>query len=74
MTSPFSKDYKPQIDTASMVRETKISQIRTESRQRGLESSDPDVRRRATGTLGGLSANGVGHTFMKDKGGKKCKG
>lgn len=73
MSNPFSKDYKSQIDTVAISRDAKTSRIRTQSRQKGLTSDDPDVRRRSTGTLGGLSSKGLSPVFKKDAGSKKCK-
>ena len=55
-TNPFSPDYKPQIDLKDIVRDGRISQIRTQQRREGLASDDPERRRTASGTIEGMGA------------------
>lgn len=75
MSNPFSKDYKPQVKAEEISREAKTSRLRTEGRQKSLMSEDPEIRRRATGSMGALSNKGVSSEFKKPQtGSKKCKG
>lgn len=55
MTSPFSKDYKPQIDTADIARYTRLSRQTSKARNERLTHPDPLVREAARGTIPGLS-------------------
>ena len=55
-THPFSPDYKSQIDLKDIVRDGRISQIRTQPRREGLASDDPARRRPASGTIEGMGA------------------
>lgn len=72
MTSPFDRNYKPQIDVAEIQKEVKISQAATLKRARRLKSEDPDVVRSATGCLGDLSNKGLSPEYIKgrQKGGR----
>lgn len=55
-THPFSPDYKSQIDLKDIIRDGRISQIRTQQRRDGLASDDPERRRTASGTIEGMGA------------------
>ena len=55
MSNPFSKDYKPQIDTADIARSTRQSRQTSKSRNDRLMHPDPLVREAARGTIPGLS-------------------
>lgn len=57
MSSPFSKDYKAQIDSTVLARETSASTRASSRRARLLQSPDPVVRAQALGNLGPLSGN-----------------
>lgn len=65
MTNPFSRDYKPAAlseEALALDRKArKISTIRSNARQAGLASDDPEVRKKAIGTLPGapLSKRGA---------------
>ena len=54
MTSPFSKDFKPSLDTAAVSKEAAISERNSAKRQAALRSDDPAVRARATGRIAGM--------------------
>lgn len=50
--NPFSPHYKPQIDLGKDAVERKISATRSRQRAEGMASDDPEVRKKASGTLG----------------------
>lgn len=56
MTSPFDKNYKPVIDMTADIKGSKISKMRTDRRQKAMQSPDPQVRMAARGDLGDLSS------------------
>lgn len=59
--NPFSKDYKPQIDTSDITRERKVVEARKASMEARRKSDDPAVRRQAEGTILGLSKRADQH-------------
>lgn len=63
--SPFSKDYKPQINAEQMTREAKISRNATTSRAKNMESPDLLTRVAAKGYLGELS-HSTNHKLAKN--------
>lgn len=48
----FSPNYKPQINWGDDAKERKISATRSRQRAEGMASDDPEVRKKASGTLG----------------------
>lgn len=55
MSSPFSKDYKAQIDLTDLTKERQASEVRTAQRKKLLKSEDAKVRDAALGNIGKLS-------------------
>jgi len=55
MTSPFSPNYRPQIDLTDVRRDKQISSSRSKQRQAALKSDDPHLRQAAAGDMGQLS-------------------
>lgn len=56
MSNPFSRDYKPQIDTADLRKSATSSRHASKSRADRLASDDPSVRIAARGTIPGVSS------------------
>ena len=55
MTNAFSPNYVSQIDTSDITRDRKISDMRKASIEARRQSSDPEVRKHALGTIPGIS-------------------
>lgn len=67
MTSPFDRNYKPQLDMKDVQKEAKLSRIRTQQRAQALKSADPEKMKAATGNLGDLSNKGLSPEFVKGR-------
>lgn len=67
MTSPFDRNYKPQIDVAEIQKDAKVSKAATLKRARRLKSEDPEVVRSASGCLGDLSNKGLSPEYIKGR-------
>jgi hypothetical protein len=63
--SPFSKDYKPCVDTASLTRDAKTSRTATQARAKNMQSACPLTRLTASGNLGEMSAK-TNHKLAKN--------
>jgi len=63
--SPFSKDYRPCVDTASVTRDAKTSRTATQARAKNMQSACPLTRLTASGNLGEMSAK-TNHKLTKN--------
>lgn len=57
MSNPFSRDYKPQLDTRDQARSVNQSRATSKRRSDALESPDPAVRHVARGTIPGVGTS-----------------
>lgn len=66
--SPFAKNYKPQIDTKTLTKESAISRNATLNREKMMQSDDEAKRFAASGYIPGMS--GASQTFADRKNSK----
>ena len=63
--SPFSKDYRPHIDSETISRDAKTSRTATANRAKNMQSACPLTRLTASGNLGEMSAK-INHKLAKN--------
>ena len=68
MSNPFSKDYKPQAQTADLAKMTALRERATARRAKLMASDDPAVRAQARGDMGPLSGCRTNARIQKPSG------